>query len=557
MKRRFFSLLILSIVLLGIAVQPVSAQTYSFSVPVQDVHLYVNEDGTVSLDYTIQFANDPGVSPIDYVDVGMPSENYDMGSITASVDGHPITDISASPYVSPGIALGLGGYAIPAGGSGVVQVHVGTITGLLHPGTEKEAEDYAAFQFAPNYFSSDFANGSTDMTVTLHLPPGLLPEEPRYFTPKGWPGDAIPAGGYDSENRVTYTWQSSNANPYTEYTFGASFPARLVPASSIVAAPVFNISTETICCAGFAIFFLVVIGLVIYGITVSQKQRKMAYLPPRIAIEGHGIKRGLTAVEAAILMETPLDRIMTMMLFSTVKKNAAAVTSRDPLTIEVSSPLPDTLQPYEIDFLRAMQEKNKTVQTRALQDIMVGLVKGVSEKMKGFSRKETIEYYRDIIKRAWEQVDAADTPDVKVEKFDEYMGWTMLDRDFDTRTQRTFTGGPIYVPIWWGRFDPAVGQGIKTGSLTPSTSGSGRSISLPTLPGAGFAASMVTGAQDFASRIVGNLTSFTEGITNKTNPPPPPSKGTWTSGGGGGGGHSCACACACAGCACACAGGGR
>jgi len=30
--------------------------------------------------------------------------------------------------------------------------------------------------------------------------------------------------------------------------------------------------------------------------------------PPKISIEGHGIKRGLTAVEAAILMEEPLDR---------------------------------------------------------------------------------------------------------------------------------------------------------------------------------------------------------------------------------------------------------
>ena len=49
----------------------------------------------------------------------------------------------------------------------------------------------------------------------------------------------------------------------------------------------------------------------------------MQYMPPKIAIEGHGIKRGLTAVEAAILMEQPLDKVMTMILFGVVKKECS------------------------------------------------------------------------------------------------------------------------------------------------------------------------------------------------------------------------------------------
>ena len=65
-------------------------------------------------------------------------------------------------------------------------------------------------------------------------------------------------------------------------------------------------------------------------------------------------------------------------------------------------------------------------------------------------------------------------------------------------------------------------------------------------------------AEGLAAGVVGDLTGFTGGVTNRTNPIPvsTPRSG---SGGfrGGGGGHSCACACACAGCACACAGGGR
>ena len=62
------------------------------------------------------------------------------------------------------------------------------------------------------------------------------------------------------------------------------------------------------------------------------------YLPPKIQIEGHGIKRGLTAVEAGILMEQPLDKVMTMILFGVVKKNAATVVTRDPLKLQLVTP---------------------------------------------------------------------------------------------------------------------------------------------------------------------------------------------------------------------------
>jgi hypothetical protein len=63
---------------------------------------------------------------------------------------------------------------------------------------------------------------------------------------------------------------------------------------------------------------------------------------------------------------------------------------------------------------------------------------------------------------------------------------------------------------------------------------------------------MVGGMQNFASDVVGNVTSFASGITEQTNPIPKSSGGSYSGGSG-----SCACACACAGCACACAGGGR
>jgi hypothetical protein len=187
--------------------------------------------------------------------------------------------------------------------------------------------------------------------------------------------------------------------------------------------------------------------------------------------------------------------------------------------------------------------------------MMIKLVNSLSEKMRGFSRKETIAYYQDIIRQAWQQVETANTPEIKSAKYDEVMDWTMADHDFDGRTQRAFGAIPIFVPIWWGRYDPTFRPtSFAPGRSGPSTGMGGGQISLPTLPGAAFAASVVGGVQNFSAGMIGDLNTFTGGITNKTNPPPPPSTSSYH---GGGGGHSCACACACAGCACACAGGGR
>ena len=54
-------------------------------------------------------------------------------------------------------------------------------------------------------------------------------------------------------------------------------------------------------------------------------------------------------------MEQPLDKVMTMILFGVVKKNAATVVTKDPLKLQVTDPLPADLHDYETDFLAAFQ----------------------------------------------------------------------------------------------------------------------------------------------------------------------------------------------------------
>ncbi|MEI8131867.1 MAG: hypothetical protein WCG34_05500 [Leptolinea sp.] len=538
------------------------AQTYLFQVDRVDVSVYGNPDGTSSIDYQIQFTNSPSADPIDFVDIGVPNDAYSLSNVSAEIDGTRISDIQASEYTKPGVALGLGARAIPPGKTGTVHVRINNIQRVFYPSTAEGVENYASLEFSPNWFGSQYVTGTTNYTVTLFLPVGIKPDEPRYHSVRGgWPGATDPESGFDSEGRVFYRWKTAQANAFTQYTFGASFPANLIPKDSIVTTPPITFGFEEICCAGVVLTFLGSFLWGIYQAIWAARKRKLQYLPPKIAIEGHGIKRGLTAVEAAILMEQPIDRVLTMVLFALIKKNAASVVKKDPLAITEVSPLPEGLLLYETGFLKAFQNTVSAERKRDLQTMIISLVKDVGEKMKGFSRKDTVAYYKDIMDRAWTQVESAATPDVKMEKFDQYMDWTMLDDKFNDRTKDVFHSGPVFAPSWWGRYDPTYSSSSSGGSFkgadampSSSGSGSGGSFSLPSLPGADFAASMVGGIQNFSTNIVGDLTAFTSGVTNKTNPPPPPST---SRSGSGGGGSSCACACACAGCACACAGGGR
>ena len=551
MFRKIFVISLLVIVLFAIPSSALS-QVYYFSLDKEIVNVFWEKDGTLSLDYVFFFTNSSNADPIDYVDVGFPNENYSISNVTADVNGLTITDIESSPYVDYGVALGLGSKAIQPGETGRVHLFVKGIEDVLYP--DSEDKEYASAVFSTTWFGEDYVYGTTDVTVIFHLPPGVQPDEPKWHkAPSGFPSS--PETGFDKQGRITYTWRNTNANGYTPYKFGASFPRSYVPESAIVTPSLLeklgiskDLISGCVCwgaiIAGFA--FFVWLG------SINAKKRKLKYLPPKIKIEGHGIKRGLTAVEAAILMEQPMDKVLTMILFSVIKKNAAKVVSKDPLKIKAVEPLPAGLRKYEKDFLEAFKEKTAARRKKKLQNMIIDLINSVSKKMKGFSRKETIAYYEKIMEKAWKQIEAADTPEVKSQKYDEYMGWTMLDKDFDDHTRDVFRSGPVFVPVWWHNYDPTWRTSTSTSS-SPSIGGGSKSLpSMPTLPGSTFAASVVTGLQNFSSNVIGNVTSFTSAITNKTNPVPKTSSGSYHSSGGG-----CACACACAGCACACAGGGR
>ncbi len=536
----------IGLMLLVLVLPPIAlAQDYSFNVPENRVHLYINGDGTVNIVYDITFANDPGASPMDAVDIGMPNSTYDLSNVRASINGVPLTRVSDSPYMTSGIAVELGANAIPPGRSGTIHLEA-TVHDLIYQ--DSEDAEYASLEFSPTWFDSQFVHGPTRLEVNFHLPPGVTAEEPRYH-------DLEFTEAYFEDDRVVYSWISPNAQGDTQYLFGASFPQRVLAEGVVQKPPAFNIDFSA-CCSS-PVWWIVLFGggwafLAFLG-TLRRRQRRMEYLPPALAVEGTGVKRGLTAVEAAILLEAPLDKVMSMILFGLVKKGIITVESEKPLKVSVADPLPANtkLWYYERRFLEAVR-KDGTMAEGALRDMTIDLIGDVNKKLTGFSRKETKAYYKDIAARAWQQVEAADTPEVLGERWGEGLEWTMLDDEWQDRTRRVFHDRPVVLPHWWWFYRPWAASAGPARPAMPRPSTGGTPVTLPTLPGADFANTVVTGVENAANSVVSSVEKFTSGITETTNPAPKPS-----SSGSRGGGYSCACACACAGCACACAGGGR
>jgi len=178
----------------------------------------------------------------------------------------------------------------------------------------------------------------------------------------------------------------------------------------------------------------------------------------------------------------------------------------------------------------------------------------VEQKLQGYSRKDTVDYYRKIAAQAWTQVEQAGTVELASSAYDEQLLWLMLDPNQRTRTETVFRDRVIQPnPLWfwwWYGYTTYHPNPI----YTPNVNAPAQSGPPPAIPGADFANNIATSVEKTSNNIVVNIEKFANAIV------PPPPKASHDPA------HpkadcvcacaACACACACVSCACACAGGG-
>lgn len=621
---RMLALAAITLVLVAAPANSALAQTYRFAVPSLQMQLFVQPDGNVRIQYDITFTNSEFADPIDIVDIGMPHSSYNRRNMTASLDGNPLTDIRDSEFVTPGVEVHLDEFAIQPGDSGVLRFEF-TLPRLIYEDVTRPG--YASLQITPTWFGDEFVQGTTNLQLAMHMLPGIQPDEvlsqDRPFTAKAL-----------FDDRAVVVWQVPQHRLTGPYRVAASFPNRGITAGivrqnaldlavkwmednpeagtligavviGLFALAFFRFSGGTglsvfVLLAGGLIFVMAVSGYAtlclapgMVGLVIANefflRRRKREYRPAIAQVEGGGIKRGLTAPEAAALLELPLGRVLGLVLFGLLKKGVLIQTDDSPLTVKIADDFRApaqtkrtkhrlavaqkkglVLHEYEHAFLDVIENAPAPAVVERLDfgKAMKRLLDGVAARLQGFDLSDTQDYYRRIVSRATAEAQSLGEVKMREQAIDRNLEWIMLDRNFPTVLNAP---GMPYRPIWVRPILFGTG-GTGTGMARPSP-GSGQ----PSAGGKSSIGDVAAGFAGWAENTMGSLASAIlpgslgapGGFVNLSGADKvtgdifealaKASAESGKSGGGrsGGGGRSCACACAGCACACACAGGGR
>ncbi len=534
-------------------------QDYSFAVPELLMDVFVQPDAGVRIVYHITFENLG--SPIDVVDIGTPNDDYNLNTFEASINGQPLTDIRHSTFIATGVEVHLNGQTIPRGQSGTLRVAFTSPDMVFADTTDDEL---ASMQITPTWFDGSSVQGTGNIEIRVRTLPNVDPDAVLF--------QDVPFDDkyVDDEGRVVAVWWFENVRITQAHRVGISFPRedmdRVVEMTfwDLVGRwlggvlPVLGGILAT--CLPIAIPAAIFIAI-IRGIAAASKPN---YLPPIAQVEGGGIKRGLTAPEAAVLLEMPLTKVLGLVVFGLLEKGLVRQIGHDPLKLEViedfrAGERPDladaesrerfhrqvaqqrgtVIHKYEHPFLDLIEaHPNTAVNKLDVIKPMQTLVNEVADKMRGFDLSETRDYYRRVIERAVEQAESIGEIPKREAYLDRYYPWVMMQPNYRPVMRM---GGYHYWPMWARQSSPrATGTG-QAGGRAPS--GGGRSTTT-----FGDVSASFTG---WAETTMGGMAAAI--LPTSLSKPAPISRSS-SSGRSGG---SCACACAGCACACACAGGGR
>ena len=216
----------------------------------------------------------------------------------------------------------------------------------------------------------------------------------------------------------------------------------------------------------------------------ALSRRKNKYLPAIAQVEGGGIKRGLTAPQAAVLLELPLGKVLTLVIFGLLKKGLVTMTSENPLTVEVAEPYRTSrgkrmkiaskegiaIHNYEQPFLdRLLAEKGTPVEKVKLDSPMKTLIVGTAGRLKGFDLSDSKDYYQRIVKRAWREAESIGEIEERTEAVDRNFDWMMMDPDWSGRFNTWGSGGYHYHPSWSRSHSSGGGASTPSSPSTPAT----------------------------------------------------------------------------------------
>ena len=517
----------------------VNAQNLVYSVDHEWAQIFINQDGTIDLTYNITVAVSSGVMHGFYV--GQPKADFTYGqAVDQYGNSLQVSDASSGGNYRVDVTLN---QPLNAGQSVWFQVTT-NVAGLISNDTQNPGN--YGMQFIPQWISD---TPISDVRIQIVVPPDVTVGDVKTT-------QVFYNGTSTVEGRLAVFWEKLLIEPNEQFKVGVSFPARFMPNYVPIATSGVGFGFFTILIiAGFVLFAIIIFSAIILLV------RKGSYASPKVSMETLGVKRGLTAVEASYLLDFKPTQIVTEILYSLLQKRAVwAKETKPALKLQVLPPFENKigtkdnpLRYYEIDFLNALNPDG-TLDEEDLAHTIMFLRDNVEQKLQGYSRKDTVDYYRKIATQAWTQVEQAGTVELASNAYDAQLLWLMLDPNQKARTENVFRDGVIQPsPLWfWWWYGYTIYHPHPT--YTPNVNVPSQSGPPPAIPGADFANNIATAVENTSNSIVVNLEKFANAIV-----PPPPKASHQPA-------HpkadcvcacaACACACACVSCACACAGGG-
>ena len=517
----------------------VNAQNLVYSVDHEWAQIFINQDGTIDLTYNITVAVSSGVMHGFYV--GQPKADFTYGqAVDQYGNSLQVSDASSGGNYRVDVTLN---QPLNAGQSVWFQVTT-NVAGLISNDTQNPGN--YGMQFIPQWISD---TPISDVRIQIVVPPDVTVGDVKTT-------QVFYNGTSTVEGRLAVFWEKLLIEPNEQFKVGVSFPARFMPNYVPIATSGVGFGFFTILIiAGFVLFAIIIFSAIILLV------RKGSYASPKVSMETLGVKRGLTAVEASYLLDFKPTQIVTEILYSLLQKRAVwAKETKPALKLQVLPPFENKigtkdnpLRYYEIDFLNALNPDG-TIDEEDLAHTIMFLRDNVEQKLQGYSRKDTVDYYRKIATQAWTQVEQAGTVELASNAYDAQLLWLMLDPNQKARTENVFRDGVIQPsPLWfWWWYGYTIYHPHPT--YTPNVNVPSQSGPPPAIPGADFANNIATAVENTSNSIVVNLEKFANAIV-----PPPPKASHQPA-------HpkadcvcacaACACACACVSCACACAGGG-
>jgi hypothetical protein len=531
---------LLTLTLAASVASSVNAQNLVYSVDHEWAQLFINQDGTIDLTYNITVTVTSGSMGGFYV--GQPNNDFTPGQ---AVDQYGnsllVEDKSEGSNSRVDVTLN---ERLVAGQSIWFQVTT-NVAGMISNDTTNPGN--YGMQFIPQWISDV---PISDGRVQIVLPPNVTVNDVK-TTENFYNGTST------VEGRLAVYWEKPVIQANEQFLVGVSFPAGFMPnynppqSGGGIDFEIFG----TILGVVGVLVAIVILFLIIRAVS------KSSYASPKVSMETLGVKRGLTAVEASYLLDLKPPQIVTEILYSLLQKRAIwAQETKPALKLKVLSPFENKTGPkdtplryYEIDFLNSLK-LDGTLDEEKLAHTIMFLRDTVEQKLQGYSRKDTVDYYRKITAQAWSQVEQAGTVELASNAYDEQLLWLLLDPNQRARTETVFRDRVIQPnPLWFWWWYGYTGYHPHP-TYTPNVNVPSQSGPPPAIPGADFANNIATAVEKTSNNIVVNLEKFANAIV-----PPPPKASHQPARSGADcvcACHACACACACVSCACACAGGG-